>query len=285
MFEEAEQLTLDDETTLVAPRFDDEETVVARRVVPLEVAEAGARAATQADMPTRKSRRSAVLALAFASALAGGVLGGVGLHIYQSRAASNPPPAANPNERADAPAEAAQTAQADRPAEAKQSAEADQPAQLSPQPAPASDTPNVSPAPAEQHDTPAGASESQPAPAEPKAEDQPGADAKGVDRADANKPAKSPAAGARADDDEARPDARRHGKKGAHEEQGRLLGRREDSGRELSRDDATFGGDLRGETRDSDDPTFARPRRASHHARHERRRPVDSIRGIFEGQP
>lgn len=283
MTEETGQLTIDDETTLVAPRFDDEETVVARRVVPLEVAEAGARGTTQAAAPARKPRRPAVLALAFASALAGGVLGGVGLRLYQSRASSNPPPAANTNERAAAPNEAAQTAQAVQPDEANQ------PAQVALQPAAAADAANVSPAPAEQHDTSAGASESQPAPAaEPKAEDKPAANERDVDKPGANQPAKSSAAAARADSgDEARADARRRGKKGTHEEQGRLLGRRADSDRELSRDDddeATFGGDLRGEARDPD-ATFARPRRASHHARHERRRPVDSIRGIFEGQP
>ena len=193
MTEEVRQI-VDDEATLVSPRFDDEETIVARRVVPLGVAEGGARVATPAQVPARPSRRAWVLALAFASALAGGVLGGVGLHLYQSRATSNPPRDAGTNE-----------------------------------------------------------------------------------------PPRSPA-GARADSgDEERAGARKRGKKGAHDGESQLLGRREDSDRELSRDDdddPSFGRDARGE-----DATFGRPRRAWHHARHERRHPVDSIRGIFEGQP
>src|SRR5205085_9587280 len=81
MTEEVERLTVDDdEVTLVAPRFDEEETLVARRVVPLEAVGGAARAATRAaaPVPARQPRRSRVLALAFASALGGGVLGGGG---------------------------------------------------------------------------------------------------------------------------------------------------------------------------------------------------------------
>jgi hypothetical protein len=126
----------------------------------------------------------------------------------------------------------------------------------------------------------------------PRAEDKPGASEKAEERAAAGESAKSRAAGAHADSDsgdEVRAGARKHGKKGAHDyEDGRLLGRRDDSDRGASRDgdeDATFGGDLRGEVRDDDDATFSRPRRAWHHHRRWRHHSVDSIRGIFEGQP
>src|SRR5438105_4146546 len=81
----------DDEVTLVAPRFDDEETIVARRVVPLEEVERDAPAATAARARPHSrtpyaQRRPWLLAFVFASSLVGGgVIGGAGLHFYQRR--------------------------------------------------------------------------------------------------------------------------------------------------------------------------------------------------------
>ncbi|MBV9923429.1 MAG: hypothetical protein JOZ96_00205 [Acidobacteria bacterium] len=111
-----------EETTLVAPRFDDEETLVARPVVPLEAEEfeaapepQPARPYTRADAP----RRSWMLALVLVSVLVGGVLGGAGLYLYQ-RQSQDPaaPPAATtqpaaPNDAAQTPAPA--PAEAERP--------------------------------------------------------------------------------------------------------------------------------------------------------------------------
>ena len=243
MTEEVERLTVDDdEVTLVAPRFDEEETLVARRVVPLEAVGGAARAATRAaaPVPARQPRRSRVLALAFASALGGGVLGGAGLYLYQSRASSNPSPAAKASERADAPAEVAQ------------------PEQAAPQPSPAADALNDSRRPAgQQHDAAAGGGESQAAPhaVESKAEDGAG--------------------------------ARKRGKKGGHDEETqrpRSRAKSADSDQQLSRDDDDAPG-ARAPRRA--DAIFERPRRAAERdrARRERSHPVDSIRGIFEGQP
>jgi hypothetical protein len=110
-------LPTDEEETLVAPRFDDEETVVARRVVPLgEVGQAEPVATPTATVasayPTERpsARRSWPLALVIVSALAGAVLGGTGLYFYQSRASShaNNQPATQPVAPTNAPAAASQ---------------------------------------------------------------------------------------------------------------------------------------------------------------------------------
>ncbi|HEY0173501.1 MAG TPA: hypothetical protein VGB98_20990 [Pyrinomonadaceae bacterium] len=105
--EEATLVVSGEEATLVAPRFDDEETLVAQPVVPLDAEEAEAAqaltpatyAATPLPAYTRRRsfapRRSWVLAIALVSVLVGGVLGGAGLYIYQrqsqdDRAVSTP---------------------------------------------------------------------------------------------------------------------------------------------------------------------------------------------------
>src|ERR1044071_3300518 len=79
-----------EETTLVAPRFDDEETLVARPVVPLDAdAHAVKPPVRTAPRPAREyrspraPRRSWTLALVLVSVLIGGVLGGAGLYLYQ----------------------------------------------------------------------------------------------------------------------------------------------------------------------------------------------------------
>ena len=110
--EETNQTFADEEgdETIVSPRFDDEETVLARPVVPLEeVGDApaaapsatAARPSTVAPAPlyTRlrgMPRRSLVAALVLVSALAGSVLGVGGLYLYQKQrnAAAEEPAAA-----------------------------------------------------------------------------------------------------------------------------------------------------------------------------------------------
>jgi hypothetical protein len=97
------------EETIVAPRFDDEETVLARPVVPLE--EVGAPLASQpsATRPPLHARlraapRRSLVALVLISALAGGVLGGAGLYMYQQHKDSDEAPAATQPQASDAPA-------------------------------------------------------------------------------------------------------------------------------------------------------------------------------------
>ncbi|PYS83965.1 MAG: hypothetical protein DMF67_06755 [Acidobacteria bacterium] len=256
---EAQQfMVADEEETLVSPRFDEEETLVARRVVPLDAVGQGAHAtpleAPPAHTPPRRPR---VLALAFVSALVGGVLGGAGLHFYQSRSSSNPSPAANAPERANAPAEITQ------------------PAQAAPQPAPTAEASGDSTAPAGQQDAAAGESASQAAD-ESKVEDNAGAKETG----------QSPAADVRDSSvEDVRGGARKHGKKGEHDEEVQRLGRRADPDRQPSSSETdAASGDRKPHRVDS---IFERPRRASErdHARRERSHSVDSIRGIFEGQP
>lgn len=94
--QELHQITLADEgeETLVTPRFDEEETTVAQRVVPL-----GAIGRVAAKRPR-------LLALALVSALAGVVIGGAGLYFYQSRSSASPVVSAT--EPVSAPAETAQ---------------------------------------------------------------------------------------------------------------------------------------------------------------------------------
>jgi type IV secretory pathway VirB10-like protein len=92
--EDATLVVNGEEATLIAPRFDDEETLVARPVVPLEegVQETAydathdvRPAASNAPRYTRPygPRRTWMLALMLASVLIGGVLGGAGLYLYQ----------------------------------------------------------------------------------------------------------------------------------------------------------------------------------------------------------
>lgn len=70
------------EETLVAPRFDEVETVQAQPVVPL----ADAPPHTNGGRPLSSRFRSWPLALVLVSALVGSVLGGAGLYLYQRRA-------------------------------------------------------------------------------------------------------------------------------------------------------------------------------------------------------
>jgi hypothetical protein len=115
--DEATLVVSGEETTLVAPRFDEEEAQVARPVVPLD---ADAVAAPSQDLsaarpaPVRRSpyalRRPLSLALALVSVLIGGVLGGAGLYLYQKQSDD---PASSP---------AATTTQPESPADSAQQA-------------------------------------------------------------------------------------------------------------------------------------------------------------------
>ncbi|MCA1619479.1 MAG: hypothetical protein LC795_09265 [Acidobacteria bacterium] len=114
-----EEMTLvvsGEEATLVSPRFDDEETLVARPVVPLDaeaVEAAGAHgpaaAPHAAHLPQTYAgrpfapRRSWALATVLVSVLVGGVLGGAGLYIYQRQ--SQDDRAVTTTQQPEAPAE------------------------------------------------------------------------------------------------------------------------------------------------------------------------------------
>lgn len=113
--EETKRTFADDEETMVAPRFDDEETVLARPVVPFE--EVGrAHAAPPVETSTASAtgapplysrlrvapRRSLVAVLVLVSALVGSVLGVAGLYFYQQRKSADAP--ATELQQADVPA-------------------------------------------------------------------------------------------------------------------------------------------------------------------------------------
>ena len=135
------------EETIVSPRFDDEETVLARPVVPLEeVGDAPAErpsspssaASPSSEAPTPlysrlrgAPRRSLVAVLVLVSALAGSVLGVGGLYLYQRRQAAD----ANDARQQQAELPAAQPT-AEAATESRQQ-EASAPAQEVPTPAPA----------------------------------------------------------------------------------------------------------------------------------------------------
>src|SRR5437660_59744 len=110
----------DDEVTLVAPRFDDEETIVARRVVPLEEVgrDAPAFAAARArpnSRPPLETRRPWLLALVFVSSLVGGgVLGGAGFYFYQRSAAPRAAQQRAPTRRAATPTASAESSRDNR---------------------------------------------------------------------------------------------------------------------------------------------------------------------------
>jgi hypothetical protein len=140
-----------EETTLVSPRFDDEETLVARPVVPLEaegIEAAPARTAVRVEPVYSRPyapRRRGMLGLVLVSVLVGGVLGGAGLYLYQRQSQD---PAVNPNAvtQPAAPADAAQAPAQPAAAEARHTTQTEAPAQQPATPA-ASETNAEEPAP------------------------------------------------------------------------------------------------------------------------------------------
>ncbi|MET0647312.1 MAG: hypothetical protein ABW208_11870 [Pyrinomonadaceae bacterium] len=261
---EATLVVSGEETTLVAPRFDDEETLVARPVVPFEDGEHAPAPDSPVALPAHDyrspyaPRRPRMLVLALVSVLVGGVLGGAGLYIYQRQSQD---PAVSPvaTTQSDAPADAAQ-------APAAPAAEA----QTAPPP-----------------ETQAAQIES-PAAAAPDAEEPatPAPDAEVPTTAPAREPANVPAAERReapAEDD--RNGTPKRGKKGSRDEETvRRPVPRPDEGN-VARDDAPEARQV--------DTIFYRQRRAERRAerraaRRARRDTSDSpdrLRRIFEGPP
>lgn len=256
--EEVTLVNSGEEATLVAPRFDDEETLVARPVVPLD-AEASQATHALTDAPYAATpppayarrpatRRSWVLALVLISVLVGGVLGGAGLYIYQrqsqdDRAVADPP--------AEIPAEV-------------------QPQQQQPAPGP---TVEVSNAPQP---------EAPPADAEPTEEPDAAPDAVEEEATTApttREPRTEPAAERRDDTEPGRNTVtRKRGKKGENDEVA-------ERPRPVARADAEA--DAPREARRVD-TIFYRERRAMRRERARARRDgggVDRLRRIFEGAP
>jgi pyruvate/2-oxoglutarate dehydrogenase complex dihydrolipoamide acyltransferase (E2) component len=148
MMEETNRTFMDDEgeETMVSPRFDDEETVLARPVVPFEeVSDAPPATSASAPPPPLYSRlraaprRSLVAALVLISVLVGSALGVAGLYFYQKHGGGDAPTATEQQQQADVPAPAAAAAQATpEPAPESQARETNAHAAEPPAPAPAS---------------------------------------------------------------------------------------------------------------------------------------------------
>ena len=263
--EETTGVVAGEEQTLVAPRFDDEETLVARPVVPLDAAEQSAHvspmpvpAATAAPAyaPTRRLlSRAALLPLMLVAVLVGGVLGGAGLYFYQRRSGearqpSNAAPAAatsQPENPSAAPNDAAQPAPAPAVEAAAPTPEA-QPSDVATEtpPAPEVNAPNV--------------------PAEGRA------DAGGTTAAPAREHENVPAGG-----------APKRGKKGARDEEIERPTRRAnsaDSAAPVARADA--GGR---EARRVDTIYYRQRRPARDRVRRQTPDDAERLRRIFEGSP
>jgi hypothetical protein len=254
--EEVTLVTSGEETTLVAPRFDDEETLVARPVVPLDGATveathapAPAPYATTPPLPayarrSRVPRRSWMLALMLTSVLVGGVLGGAGLYIYQRQSEDDRVVAAP---QAETPSET--------PAETQQ-----------PAPEPAVEASN-----APQPETPAAVAE--PTTVEPAEEEEATAPPP------AREPETEPASERRDDTEPGRSTGtRKRGKKGEHDE---VTERPRPVARAEADDDAP-------RQARRVDTIFYRERRAMRRERARARRDggdVDRLRRIFEGAP
>jgi len=248
MDEEPTLIVSGEEATLVAPRFDDEETLVARHVVPLDARSAEAPARRMASpLPVSAprpfaTRRSWVLALVLVSVLIGGVLGGAGLYLYQRR--SNDATAA-------------------KPAQAETTAETQQP----PAPAPTAEVSNASQPGATSTDPPA-----EEAPAEAAADET---------TPPARESESTPAAERDTRDASGNVGTRKRGKKGEHDEEIERPVRREsrpDTDSPVARTDDSGAREAR-----RVDSIFYRPRRAARRAR--RDSDTDRLRRIFEGTP
>ncbi|MDT5159088.1 MAG: hypothetical protein QOH51_3445 [Acidobacteriota bacterium] len=277
-----EELTLvatSEEATLIAPRFDDEDTVLARPVVPLgetrtdEASAAGLPASSYTRMPSAAPRRPRMLALVLVSVLAGGLLGGVALYLYQNHSRGN-----------------------DAPADSARQPEPSLPASPHPSPAPTTEAVNAPPpaAPNAQVEDPAANT-----PVNTSEADVSNSDAKETDTGTAGDAERVPADATRNESDEGlRVGTPKRGKKGEHDaeiEQPRRPANKEGDGRQLSRNDAAPDGreasDRRGASDRREarrvDTIFYRPRRTTRRdsTRRETAGDADRLRRIFEGQP
>jgi hypothetical protein len=247
---EATLVVSGEETTLVAPRFDDEEALVARPVVPLE---------GDAHVPTHEPpapvyrspyapRRAGMLGLALVSVLVGGVLGGAGLYLYQRQSQDS---TASPAATTTQPETAADAAQAPHAPAAEV------------QPAPTA-APTAQQSDVQTNDAP-GAKESAP----------PAPDKEEPAAAPTREPENVPAAERRTPHAEDGEDGTpKRGKKGKRDQE-----------TERRTTPPTDGNVARDEEREARrvDSIFYRPRRANRRAR--RDGDVDRLRRIFEGTP
>jgi hypothetical protein len=284
--QEAMPVAADEEATLIAPRFDAEETVLARPVVPLEEANANAPSASVVSrpyysrLPLTPPRRSWMLMLVLVSVLAGGLLGGTALYLYQNHS------------REDGTSAGA----ASQP---KTSVSTSQAATLQPTPAPTTEAVSaLPPSHARPEDNAANASVDEETGASNsddkasnsggKASNSDGKETGTGHTRNAERDAENvPAAEDRSEHDEDdRVGTPKRGKKGEHDEQPERPRRPANSGgegRQLSRADAAP--DQRDARRV--DTIIYRPRRATRRAgsRPETAGDADRLRRIFEGQP
>lgn len=268
--EETKRTLADDEgeETMVAPRFDDEETVLARPVVPFEEvsdAPAAPHVATSTTSATGAPplhsrlrvapRRSLVAALVLVSALVGSVLGVAGLYFYQQRKS------------------------ADTPATEQQQAEA---------PAAPATTETATESPSRETTAPAAAEPSAPAQSAHESEAEADDDSDTAKDRDSDEADASPVAERRSVPEDREPvTTQKRGKKGARDEDTQRGGGRaprydEDSRpvvRDNDDDDSSY---ERREARRVGVITY-RPRRAR--PRRDRDDSPDRLRRIFEGQP
>lgn len=254
--------------TLVTPRFDEEETVLAQPVVPLDAPgnegfaagpsapEGGPAGASR----RRPSARQWPLALALASALVGSVIGGLGLYLFQQRERADAEPARQ-EQQAPAQTEVSQPTPApavEQAAEAAPAAEVIAPVETAPEPEP--------------DEAEAAPEEESTAPTRERADAGRDEDVRREERAAAAPPAprEAPAPAA----------PPRRGKKGERdaEVQRRQRSLPPDSGAPV----VTEGGARRIDTIVY--PTRRAQRRAERRARRAGR-DVDRLRAIFEGQP
>ena len=245
--DEATLIVSGEETTLVAPRFDDEETLVARPVVPLEGNAPPSAPEPAAPRPTPDyrrplaPRRSGMLALVLFSVLVGGVLGGAGLYLYQRQSQDSTATTTQPSASTDA---------TQAPA------------------APAAEVQNTTPpeTPAPQTETPTAAA--------PNAEEaaQPAPDEEVPAAAPAREPENVPATERRTAPDEGV--APKRGKKGSRDE--------EIERRTTPNPDGNVARADQPEARRVDS-IFYRPRRANRRTRRDDE--PDRLRRIFEGTP
>lgn len=264
--EETNRTFTDDEgeETMVAPRFDNEETVLARPVVPFkEVSDAPATTSASALPPLYSRlraapRRSLVAALVLISALVGSALGVAGLYFYQKHRADSAP-ATTEQQQADVPAAAA--------------------AQATPEPTSESQARETG-----AHAAEPSASASAPVPSPTERDARAESDA-GSSKGNAREEADAAPAVERRNVSESRDPvvSSKHGKKGERDEEPRREARRE------NRDDvedqpvrADDSGDGRREARRVGVITY-RPRRVR--TRRENYGDSDRLRRIFEGQP